>query len=126
MEESEALTCSVTRVTRPNTLAIRLMVPALQSNCTTHLVLEGVTCKSDAVKDIVDWLEIHADFGRYELRVFNWLRDSFGRLMGNIIDRRTGETLSSYLIQRGSAKERPRHIEEVMIDLLQGQEPDEL
>lgn len=126
MEESNALTCEVIRVTRPNTLIVRTMVPPIQSYATTYVVLAGVRCRKAATKEIIDWLEIHGDFGRFELMVFDWLRDSYGRLLAHICDRRTGEPLTAYLLQRGVAVERGNHLEEVMMEMLSAQEPEEL
>lgn len=126
MEQTLPLTCQVVRVTRPNTLLIRTMVPPLQSSCSIYMVLQGVKCCPEAAKEIIDWLEIHGDFGRFTLEVYDWVRDSFGRLLGQIADRRTGETLTEYLLQRGVAEPSPRHLERVMIDLLQSREPEEL
>lgn len=126
MDEPRTLSCEVIRVTRPNTLLIRSMSEIMQSYASTYLCLAGVRCRKSAVKDIIDWLEIHGDFGRYELLLFDWMRDSYGRLIGNVLDRKTGEALTTYLIQRGSAVERPNHLEEVMQDLLSAPEPDEL
>jgi hypothetical protein len=126
MEPERTLTCEVIRVTRPNTLLIRTMAEAMQSYATIYLVLAGVRCKPSATRDIIDWLEINSDFGRYELMVFDWMRDSYGRLLGNILDRRTGDALTTYLIQRGSARPRDNHLDEVMRELLSAQEPEEL
>lgn len=126
MGEPRALTCQVIRVTRPNTLLIRTLAEVMQSYASTYLVLAGVRCRPSATQDIIDWLEIHGDFGRYDLMVFDWMRDSYGRLLGNILDRRTGEALTTYLIQRGSARERANHLDEVMRELMSAQEPEEL
>ncbi len=125
MESSDPLSCQVIRVTRPNTLLIRVMNPALQSAITTYLVLHGVRCDKSASAEIIDWLEIHGDFQRFSLRVCDWVRDSFGRVLGDLFDRRTGECLTEYLLQRGVAAVRDRHLESVMIDLLNSPEPDE-
>jgi hypothetical protein len=126
MEESNSLACEVIRVTRPNTLLIRTLVAPIQSYATTYAVLAGVRCRPQAVREIIDWLEIHADFGRFELMVFDWMRDSYGRLLANICDRRTGDTLTAYLLQREAAIERGNHLESVMADLLNAQEPENL
>lgn len=126
MDETNALSCQVIRVTRPNTLLIRVMNPALQSMVSTYLVLHGVRCQPLAAREIIDWLEIHGDFQRFRLRVCDWVRDSFGRLLGDICDRRSGECLTDYLLQRGVATVRERHLEKVMIDLLNAQEPEDL
>ena len=126
MEPERTLICEAIRVTRPNTLLIRTMAEAMQSYATIYLVLAGVRCKPSATRDIIDWLEIHADFGRYELMVFDWMRDSYGRLLGDIMDRKTGEPLTAYLLHRESAKRRDNHLDEVMRELLSAQEPEEL
>ena len=126
MEQTDALTCQVIRVTRPDTLLIRTMVPALQTMCSMYLVLHGVKCKPAAVPEIIDWLEVHGDYQRFNLRVCDWVRDSFGRLLGDVVDRRSGECLTDYLLTRAVAAERPRHLESVMIALLHAQEPEEL
>ena len=126
MEQTQPLTCQVVRVTRPNTLLIRTMVAPLQSSCSVYMVLAGVKCSADAAKEIIDWLEINGDYGRYSLHVYDWVRDPFGRLLGQIANRRSGELLTDYLIQRGVALPNPRHLERVMVDLLNSCEPEEL
>lgn len=126
MEEPNSLACEVIRVTRPNTLIIRTLVAPIQSYATTYAVLAGVRCRPSATREIIDWLEIHSDFGRFELMVFDWMRDSFGRLLANICDRRTGDTLTAYLLQREVAVPRGDHLESVMADLLNAQEPENL
>lgn len=118
------MTCRVIRVTRPNTLLIRAMIPALQSECSLYMVLAGILAKRLAARDIVDWLELHEN-QRFRLVIYDWWRDSFGRLLGDLADIRTGETLTSFLVQRGVAKERPDHLNDVLIDLINGLEADE-
>lgn len=111
-------------MTRPNTLLIRTLAEVSQSYTSTYLVLAGVSCAPAAVADVIDWLELHDDFGRYDLIVFDWIRDSFGRLLGNLSDKRTGETLTAYLLQRGTAREKKNHLDDVMRDLLSAEEPE--
>lgn len=125
MDETDALSCQVIRVTRPDTLLVRVMNPALQSMLSCYLVLHGVRCERHAPREIIDWLEIHGDFHRFTLRVCDWVRDSYGRLLGDVCDRRSGECLTEYLLQRGAATVRARHLENVMIDMLNSPEPDE-
>ena len=84
----------VVRVTRPDTIMIRSSVPQLQSMITHYLVLEGVNCNDEAKAAIVDWCEVHQEGGRFRLLNADWFRDSFGRLLGDLQDLSTGETLT--------------------------------
>ena len=122
MEDSSSV--RVIRVTRPDTILIRATSALLQSMVSTYMVIEGVTCKPEAVDSIIDWVEIHADAERLNLVAFDWVRDEYGRLLGDLADIQTGETLSAYLIEQGVAAANPNHYMDVIYTLFSGKEPE--
>lgn len=118
---TEIQTCTVKRITAPDTLAVELICPSFQGRSTMYIRLYGVDCEDSATQHIADWVEL---YGRtFELLVLDWMRDKYGRVVGDLMDH--GETLTSYLIQVGVAKERPDHHVEVMRDLLLSTEPNQ-
>lgn len=104
----------VLRVIRYDTLQIRTWCPVSQSRITVYMTPCGVWCLDDAKEHILDWCEVHADAERLGLVTFDYLRDEYGRLMADLSDIQTGETLTSYLIDVGVAKDRPHHIMEML------------
>lgn len=124
MVGSEPVTAQVIRVTRPDTLMIRVYVPQSHSQNTIHAVVAGVSCEPAARQDILDWVEIHADFGRLRL-VTDWLRDTYGRVLADLADVVSGETLASYLVGQGSAKPWDTHYLDTFRELMEAEEPDD-
>lgn len=124
MVGKEALTCQVIRVTRPDTVLIRTYCPQIQGNAHVHLVLEGVKCFRKATPEIIDWVDIHADAGRLKLITWEWFRDEYGRVLGDLVDLQTGEPLTQWLIERKVAKPRPDHYLEVLRNMVNCEEPD--
>lgn len=109
------------RVMRRDTVLIRMFVPQIQSYVATPLLLEGVACAPEAIEDIEDWLELHADADRLKLIANNdFFRDSYGRLLGDLADLKTGEVLTDYLIDVGSADAKPNHYADLVRDMLHG------
>lgn len=123
MEEPHSIV-SVTRVTRSDTLQVRAYCPLVRARCEIPVVVAGVWCNSDATNHIVDWCEIHADAGRLKLIPYDYMRDEYGRMVADIADIQSGETLSAYLISVGVAKSRPHHMLEVMGTMIASREPD--
>ena len=123
MVVQEPLTCQVIRVCRPDTLMVRTHVPQLASSATIHLVLEGVKCRKTTAPAVVDWVEIHQDWGRLALITFDWIRDSYGRVLGDLADRQSGETLTAFLLQNTSATPWPDHHLEVIRQMMHATEP---
>lgn len=123
MEEPHSIV-SVTRVTRDDTIQVRAFCPLARARCEISVVVAGVWCTADAANHIVDWCEIHADAGRLKLMPFDYMRDEYGRLVADIADIQSGETLSAYLISVGVAKSRPHHMLEVMGLMMASREPD--
>lgn len=118
MDDPESL-ATVIRVTRPDTLLIRMMVPQVQSMIATHLLLEGVDVCPEAQGAIKDWLALHADGERCRLiSGGRFFRDTFGRLLGDLADIRTGEVLTDYLIDTGVAEARPNHFMDLVTEML--------
>lgn len=103
---------------------IRSLVPQVQSMLTHYMVLEGVRCRPEAKQAIVDWCEIHQEGGRLGLVCNDWFRDSFGRLLGDLQDLSSGETLTGYLLESRFAQARPHHYAELVENLLRSVEPE--
>lgn len=120
---AEALTCQVIRVTRPDTLLVRTYCPQIQGNTHIHLVLEGVKCARRAKQEIIDWLEVHSDAGRLRLVTWEWFRDTYGRVLGDLADLQTGEPLTQWLIDREVAQSRPDHYLEILRNMVDCEEP---
>jgi hypothetical protein len=114
----------VIRVLRPDTYLIRAACPILQSQVSTYMTPFGVSCQPGCEADVIDWVELHADAERLGLATVEYLRDDHGRLLADLTDLRTGETLTSYLLSRGVAAERPEHVREVMESLMVSKEPE--
>jgi hypothetical protein len=113
----------VIRVTRGDTILIRCSAPQLASMVAVYVRLCGVRCKKRAVTDIIDWVELHADADRLHLVAFDWVRDQYGRLLGDLADISTGERLSDYLIEVGSAEDDPYHYCDVIEAMMHAPEP---
>lgn len=120
----ESSTVIVLRVTRPDTILIRATSPVLQSMVATYLVLEGIECEPGCEQDIIDWVELHADAERLKLITRDWIRDCYGRLLGDLSDIQTGETLSQYLVDRKVATLKPHHYMDVIYGLINAKEPE--
>lgn len=120
----EPLTAQVIRVTRPDTLMVRTHVPQLQSQATVFCVIAGVSCEPTAREHIIDWVEAHQDFGRIRL-VTDWLRDSHGRVLADMADLQSGESLSQYLVTHGAAKPYDTHYLDTFRELMSAEEPDD-
>jgi hypothetical protein len=118
------MTCQVIRVTRPNTILIRTYSPPMQASVHVYLVLEGVRCKKTARQEILDWVEIHADAERLGLVTWEWFRDSYGRVLGDLSDPQTGDTLTQWLMDRKVAQPRPDHYLEILRQMVASEEPE--
>ena len=125
MDGTEAIAI-VVRVTRPDTVLIRTMVPHVQSMLSVYMVLEGVRCKPEAKQAVADWVEIHADADRLRLVHVDWFRDSFGRLLGDLADIQSGETLTQYLLDNHFAVPRPDHYINIVESMLRSVEPEDM
>jgi endonuclease YncB( thermonuclease family) len=115
----------VIRVTRGDTILVRCAAPQLASMVAIYLRLCGVRCKKRAREDIIDWVEMHAAYERLHLIAFDWVRDQYGRLLGDLGDIHTGERLTDYLVEMGSAEDDPDHYRDVIEAMMQSPEPDE-
>jgi len=121
--EIPAAVASVIRVTRPDTLVIRTQCPQLQSMVSLHMVLVGIRPNDKATDAIVDWVEVHADQDRLHLVYLDWVRDDFGRFLGDLADIQTGERLTDYLINIGAATKYEHHYTDVVEHILRSKEP---
>lgn len=121
--ESQPLQTTVTRVmriTRDDTVQVREYCPLCGNTDSLYIVLAEVFC--DGTKEhIRDWVELHEH--SIVLRVYDYLRDEYGRVLGDLFDRDTGESLTQYLIGVGVAKQRPHHVTEVFENVLRHMEP---
>lgn len=121
---AEALTCTVIRVTRPDTVLVRTYCPVIQSMLNVHIVLEGVSCMPEARQEIIDWCELHADAERLRLVTWEWFRDSYGRVLGDLADLTTGNPLTQWLLDRKVAEARPDHYLEILRDMVGAEGPE--
>jgi len=124
MEEPKPIV-TVTRVTRNDTLMCRAYCPLARSRHEFAVSVAGVWCHHDAMQHIVDWCEIHADHERLRLMPYDYIRDEYGRMVADLSDIQSGETLSAYLLSVGAAKPRPHHMLEVMGSFMSSREPDD-
>lgn len=113
--------CKIIRVTAPDTVMVRLTVPPLMGNTTLYVRLLGIECHDGAREHIKDWVELH--HGSIELLVLDWLRDPYGRVLGDLSNGEEGVT--QYLTRIGAADPYPDHHTEVMAALLASEEPEE-
>lgn len=125
MEDPHAV-ATVVRVPRYDTMQIRHWCPLTSGRLVTYCTPCGVFCDESAKSAIVDWCELHSDAERIGLRTFDYMRDDYGRLIVDLHDLSTGETLTSYLIQVGAAKPRPHHLLEALENLLHAGEVDDV
>lgn len=126
MVAAEPVTATVVRVTKPDTLLIRAMVPHIQSMVSMHGVLMGTQDHTDGCKQgICDWVELHADAGRLGLLTCDWLRDSYGRLLIDLTDLQSGESLVDYLIDNDYCRLNDNHVIDCIREMLMSQEPEE-
>ncbi len=119
--ENTDYTCEVIRITAPDTVMVRVTVQPLMGHTTIYVRLFGVECKPDATKSIADWVELYQ--GNIELFVLDWLRDPYGRVLGDLNNGE--EAVTEYLQRIGVADEKAGHYEEVVTALLQAEEPTE-
>lgn len=124
MEEPHAI-AHVLRVVGHDTLQMRTWCPLTQARSTLYATLCGVSCREDAKEHIIDWCEIHADAERLRLVSYDYLRDEYGRLLVDLADINSGETLSAYLISLGAAESRPKHIMDMLGVMLTSREVDD-
>lgn len=114
----DSLSAQVIRITMPDTIMLRVGCPATQGTSTIYVRLFGVECEAEAKQAIVDWAEVHP---QPTLLVADWLRDCYGRLLGDLVDGQS--SLCEYLVQQGYAEEKDDHYREVVADLLKSEEP---
>ena len=118
--ENTDYTCQVIRVTAPDTVMVRINVPPMMGSTTVYVRLYGVDCEEAAKSGIIDWVELHS--GTIELMVLDWLRDQYGRVLGDLSNGQEGVT--DYLQRVGMAVPRPDHHKEVVVGLLNSEEPE--
>lgn len=120
------MTATVIRVTKPDTLLIRTMVPHVQAMVSMYGVLMGTESHSDNCQQgICDWVEVHADAGRLRLETCDWLRDSYGRLLIDLTDLQSGESLVEYLIDQEFCSRNDNHVIDCVREMLMSQEPED-
>lgn len=124
---ADPMTATVIRVTRPDTILLRTSVPHIQSQVNLYGVLAGTAGHSVGSRQaICDWVEIHADAGRLILETFDWLRDSSGRLLIDLLDIQSKESLREWLIEKGHCERNDNHVIDVIRDMLNSQEPEDV
>jgi hypothetical protein len=116
-------TCTVIRVPRSDTLLIRTFLPQVQASVNTTMVLCGIKPTTDARQHIIDWVEVHADFERLRLLTPDWTRDSYGRLLADLGDPKSGELLTDYLREVKACEDYPSHYLDCLTDMMTAPEP---
>ena len=125
MANSSTLSCTVVRVTRHDTVLIRVHCPPIQSQINMHMVLEGVKVQRKAKSEIIDWVDVHADSDRDNFLTWEWFRDSYGRVLGDLTDPQTGDSLTQWLLSRRVAKPWPDHYLAILRDMVAAEGPEE-
>lgn len=116
----ETTIVNVMRILRDDTLQVREWCPTCGQVNNVCVVLAEVFCENSR-EHIRDWVEVHE--GAIALKMFDYLRDDYGRLLADLFDRDTGESLTDYLVQAGCAKRRPHHVGEVFDQISRHMEP---
>lgn len=57
--------------------------------------------------------------------VTDWLRDPYGRVLADLADIQSGESLSGYLLQQGCAQKWDNHYIDTFRELMTAEEPNE-
>ncbi len=123
MENQEPMMCSVIRVMRPDTLVVRVPCPQIMGRVSMYCTLVGCSDFSSDCRDaIVDWCELHQDGGRLLFVTADWLRDSHGRLLIDLMDIQSKECLTDYLIEYDYCDQNDNHVIDCVRDMLDSQE----
>jgi hypothetical protein len=77
---------------------------------------------SDSQQAIVDWCELHQDGGRLLFVTADWMRDSYGRLLVDLMDIQSKECLTDHLIEYGYCYQNDNHIIDCVRNMLDSQE----
>lgn len=124
MVTPKAIECEVVRVTRPDTFLLRTFVPSvLQKLCIYATPLATINHTKECQQAMLDWIELHADNGKLLLDSQEWWRDSYGRLLTDLLDMQTKESMCDYLVDKGFCKYNPNHVYDCLSVLLNSQEP---
>ena len=122
----EPLIARVIRVTRPETLLIRTVIPHIQAQVSLYGVLMGTRHHTpECQQAIVDWVEVHADAQRLQLVHCDWIRDSHGRLLIDLLDLQSRESLVGYLIDNHFCEEDGGHIINCIQEMISSKEPED-
>jgi hypothetical protein len=89
------------------------------------MVLVGVRPEPTALRHIIDWVELHADCDQLRLLTADWARDSYGRLLADLADPKSGETLTDYLREQKCVEEWPSHWMDTLVEILTAECPNE-
>lgn len=116
----EETVVNVLRITRDDTVQVREWCASCGTVNNWYIVLAEVWCEN-AREHIRDWVELHE--GSIGMRTYDYLRDEYGRLVADLYDRDTGQTLTQYLIDAGAAKRRPHHVSQVFDEIVRYMEP---
>lgn len=102
-------------------------MPAISANVNVYAVPIGTKNHTpDCQQAIVDWVEVHADHGRLYLDSHEWWRDSYGRLLVDLLDVQSKESLCDYLIKNDCCDDHPNHVFDCLTMMLDSKEPDDV
>lgn len=123
---AEPMTASVVRVTKPDTILIRTVVPHIQAQVNVYGVLMGTSHHTPGCQQaICDWVEIHADGGRLLLETCDWLRDGYGRLLIDLLDMQSRESLCDWLVEQCYCEHDGNHVVDCVREMLTSKEPED-
>ncbi len=123
MENPEPMMCSVVRVMGPDTLLLRVACPQIMGRVSIYCTLMGCSeFSSECKQAVVDWCELHQDGGRLLFLTADWLRDSHGRLLVDLMDIQSKECLTEHLIEYSYCDENTNHIIDCVRDMMDSQE----
>lgn len=124
MVAKEPVTAQVIRVTRPDTIVIRTALPAVSATVNMFATpAETKNHKKECAQAILDWVEIHADHDRLQLDFTQYWRDSYGRLLVDLLDLQSKESLCDYLVANDYCEYDPNHVFNVLTDMMYSKEP---
>lgn len=119
--------CEVVRVTRPDTFLIRTYLPNVsQKLCVYATPIATTNHNKECQQAILDWVEIHSDSGQLLLDSDEWWRDSYGRLLTDLMDMQSKESLCDYLIENKYCDYNANHVYDCLSVLLNSKEPSDV
>lgn len=106
---------------------MRTTLPAVSASVCIYATPIGTkNHRPECKQAIVDWIEVHADHDRVLLDSHEWWRDSYGRLLIDLLDIQSRESLCDYLIDNDFCDEHPDHVLDCLTTMLASREPEDV